>query len=76
MEKGCIGPTTVLQEEWAQEHVRLARACDECELHVNAIEKGPEGTIAKVNAGFTTLEQQRLPLPHKQNGNTHIGLVT
>ena len=74
--KGVEGQWGGVQEEWAQERARLARARDEWESRVNAVEKGLEGTIAKVDAGFTALEQQRLPLPHKQNGNAHVGLVT
>jgi len=57
--------------------VRLARACDEWEQQVNAVEKGLEGTIPKVDAGLTVLEQQQLPpLQHKQNGSAHVGLIT
>ncbi|KAH9965219.1 hypothetical protein BC827DRAFT_1183018 [Russula dissimulans] len=75
--KGVEGQWGGVQEEWAQERVRLARARDEWELRVNAVEKGLEGTIAKVDAGLTALEQQRLPaLQHNQNGSARVGLVT
>jgi hypothetical protein len=74
--KGVDGQWGGVQEEWAQERARLARARDEWELRVHAVEKGLEGTIAKVDAGLTALEQQRLPLQHKQNGIAHVGLVT
>jgi len=74
--KGVEGQWGGVQEEWAQERTRLARARDEWESRVHAVEKGLEGTIAKVDAGLTTLEQQRLPPPHKQNGSARVGLVT
>jgi len=75
--KGVEGQWGGVQEEWAQERERLARARDEWELRVHAVEKGLEGTIARVDAGFTALEQQqRLPLQHKPNGSAHVGLVT
>ena len=74
--KGVEGQWGGVQEEWAEERARLARAHDEWESRVNAVEKGLEGTIAKVDAGLITLEQQRLPLPHKQNGSARVGLVT
>ncbi|KAH9050284.1 hypothetical protein EDB84DRAFT_596234 [Lactarius hengduanensis] len=74
--KGVEGQWGGVQEEWAQERARLARARDEWESRVHAVEKGLEGTIAKVDAGLTALEQQRLPFQHKQNGSAHSGLVT
>jgi len=75
--KGVEGQWGGVQGEWAEERVRLARARDEWEQRVNAVEKGLEGTIAKVDAGLTALEQQRLPpLQHKQNGSARVGLVT
>ena len=74
--KGVEGQWGGVQEEWAQERERLARARDEWESRVHAVEKGLEGTIAKVDAGFTALEQQRLPLQHKPNGSARVGLVT
>ena len=74
--RGVEGQWGGVQEEWAQERARLARARDEWELRVHAVEKGLEGTIAKVDAGLTTLEQERPPPPHKQNGSAHVGLVT
>ena len=74
--KGVEGQWGGVREEWAQERARLARARDEWELRVHAVEKGLEGTIAKVDAGLTALEQQRPPLPHKQNGSARVGLVT
>jgi hypothetical protein len=74
--KGVEGQWGGVQEEWAQERARLARARDEWELRVHAVEKGLEGTIARVDAGLTALEQQRLPFPHKQNGSARSGLVT
>lgn len=74
--KGVEGQWGGVQEEWAQERARLARARDEWESRVHAVEKGLEGTIAKVDAGLTTLEQERPPPPHKQNGSARVGLVT
>jgi len=75
--KGVEGQWGGVQEEWAEERARLARARDEWDQRVNAVEKGLEGTIAKVDAGLTALEQQRLtPLQHKQNGSARVGLVT
>ncbi|KAH9072878.1 hypothetical protein EDB83DRAFT_2568673 [Lactarius deliciosus] len=74
--KGVEGQWGGVQEEWAQERARLARARDEWESRVHAVEKGLEGTIAKVDAGLTALEQQRLPFQHKQNGSARSGLVT
>jgi hypothetical protein len=74
--KGVEGQWGGVQEEWAQERERLARARDEWELRVHAVEKGLEGTNAKVDAGFNALEQQRLPLQHKPNGSARVGLVT
>jgi hypothetical protein len=73
--KGVEGQWGGVQKEWAQERERLARARDEWELCVHAVEKGLEGTTARVDAGFTALEQQRLPLQHKPNGSAHVGLV-
>jgi hypothetical protein len=74
--KGVEGQWGGVQEEWAQERARLSRARDEWESRVHAVEKGLEGTIAKVDAGLTALEQQRLPFQHKQNGSARSGLVT
>jgi len=74
--KGVEGQWGGVQEEWAQERARLARAREEWESRVHAVEKGLEGTIAKVDAGLTALEQQRLPFQHKQNGSARSGLVT
>lgn len=74
--KGVEGQWGGVQEEWAQERARLSRARDEWESRVHAIEKGLEGTVARVDAGLTALEQQRLPFPHKQNGSARSGLVT
>lgn len=74
--KGVEGQWGGVQEEWAQERARLARARDEWELRVHAVEKGLEGTIAKVDAGLTALDQQRPPPAHKQNGSARVGLVT
>jgi len=74
--KGVEGQWGGVQEEWAQERARLARAREEWELRVHAVEKGLEGTMAKVDAGLTALEQQRLPFQHKQNGSARSGLVT
>lgn len=74
--KGVEGQWGGVQEEWVQERARLARARDEWELRVHAVEKGLEGTIAKVDAGLTVLEQQRLPPQHKQNGSARVALVT
>ncbi|KAI0254610.1 hypothetical protein BJV78DRAFT_1338898 [Lactifluus subvellereus] len=74
--KSVEGQWGGVQEEWAQERARLARARDEWESRVHAVEKGLEGTITKVDAGLTALEQQRLPFQHKQNGNARTGLVT
>jgi hypothetical protein len=74
--KGVEGQWGGVHEEWVQERARLARARDEWELRVHAVEKGLEGTIAKVDAGLTVLEQQRPPPPHKQNGSARVGLVT
>lgn len=71
--KGVEGQWGGVQEEWAQERARLGRARDEWESRVHAVEKGLEGNTAKVDAA---LEQQRLPFPHKQNGNARSGLVT
>src|SRR6266478_10191768 len=51
-----VGAAVVL-EEWAQECARLARARDGWEMCVHAIEKGLEGTTAKVDAGLTILTQ-------------------
>jgi hypothetical protein len=73
--KGVEGQWGGVQEEWAEERERLARARDEWVLRVHAVEKGLEGTIAKVDAGLTVLEQQRPPPPHKQNGTARVGLV-
>jgi hypothetical protein len=74
--KGVEGQWGGVQEEWAQERERLARARDEWELRVNAIEKGLEGTIAKVEAGLTALEQRQPPPRQlKQNGSARVGLV-
>ncbi|KAI9451957.1 hypothetical protein F5148DRAFT_1237689 [Russula earlei] len=73
--KGVEGQWGGVQEEWAQERARLARAHDEWELRVHAVEQGLEGTIAKVDAGLTAIEQQRPTLQHKQNGNARVGLV-
>ena len=73
--KGVEGQWGGVHEEWIQERARLARARDEWELRVHAVEKGLEGTIAKVDAGLTALEQQRPPPPLKQNGNARVGLV-
>ncbi len=75
--RGVEGQWGGVQEEWAQERARLARARDEWELRVHAVEQGLEGTIAKVDAGLTALEeQQQPPRQHKQNGNARVGLVT
>ena len=74
--RGVEGQWGGVQEEWAQERTRLSRARDEWELRVHAVEKGLEGTMAKVDAGLTVLEQQRLPLQHKPNGTARVGLVT
>ena len=74
--KGVEGQWGGVQEEWVQERARLARAREEWESRVHAVEKGLEGTIAKVDAGLTALEQQRLPFQHKQNGSARSGLVT
>lgn len=73
--KGVEGQWGGVQEEWAQERARLARARDEWESRVHAVEKGLEGTIAKVDAGLIAMEQQRLPHQHKQNGGARVGLV-
>ena len=75
--KGVEGQWGGVQEEWAQERERLSQARDEWERRVHAVEKGLEGTIAKVDAGLTVLEQQQQPLrQHKQNGSARVGLVT
>lgn len=37
-----------VQEEWVQEHARLARACEEWESRLHAVEKGLKGAIAKL----------------------------
>ncbi|KAH9975375.1 hypothetical protein BGW80DRAFT_95026 [Lactifluus volemus] len=74
--KGVEGQWGGVQEEWAQERARLARAREEWESRVHAVEKGLEGTMAKVDAGLSALEQHRLPFQHKQNGNARSGLVT
>ncbi|KAI0300593.1 hypothetical protein B0F90DRAFT_1668384 [Multifurca ochricompacta] len=74
--RGVEGQWGGVQEEWAHERARLARARDEWELRMHAVEKGLEGTIAKVDAGLSALEQQRLPFQHKQNGSARGGLVT
>ncbi|KAI0002558.1 hypothetical protein BJV74DRAFT_816541 [Russula compacta] len=73
--KGVEGQWGGVQEEWAQERARLARARDEWESRVHAVEKGLEGTIAKVDAGLIAMEQQRLPHQHKQNGGARVGVV-
>lgn len=68
--KGVEGQWGGVQEEWAQERERLSQARDEWERRVHAVEKGLEGTVAKVDAGLTVLEQQQQPLrQHKQNGS-------
>ena len=75
--KGVEGQWGGVQEEWAQERERLSQARDEWERRVHAVEKGLEGTMAKVDAGLTVLEQQQQPLrQHKQNGSARVGLVT
>jgi hypothetical protein len=57
-----------VQEEWAQECGCLAQACNDWVLRVHTIEKGLEGTIANVDAGFSAMERQQLPLQHKLSG--------
>ena len=74
--KGVEGQWGGVQEEWAQERERLSQARDEWERRVHAVEKGLEGTIAKVDAGLTVLEQQQPLRQHKQNGSARVGLVT
>ncbi|KAI0266572.1 hypothetical protein BC834DRAFT_969573 [Gloeopeniophorella convolvens] len=74
--KGVEGQWGGVQEEWAQERARLARARDEWEQRVHAVEKGLEGAVAKVDAGLVAVEQQHLPFQHKQNGSARGGLVT
>ena len=57
-----------------------SRACVPCpstqRMGIAMIEKGLEGTIAKVDAGLTALEQQHLPFRHKRNSNACSELVT
>ena len=72
--RGVEGQWGGVQEEWVQERARLARARDEWESRVNAVEKGLEGTVAKVDAGLTALEQRQPPRQLKQNGSAR-GLV-
>ena len=64
---------------WSARRVGL-RACVPCpstqRMGIAMIEKGLEGTIAKVDAGLTALEQQHLPFRHKRNSNACSELVT